>query len=195
MSLIQLDRWEVDHLRLSWEKVDQLWQMLRKRKTLFSDLTRDDFLNFVQAISSPNSVWLEVREQGVVVGLIYFSEMHKVVDCTGHMVFFDRRPAEKLDLCRAVVKWMFDSFPLHRMTVTPPVVYHATSRLLGRLGFTREGSMRQAVLLGGKWIDQLIFGITREEVEAQCLFSWARMNNSVAQTQQAKTSGASLSAT
>jgi RimJ/RimL family protein N-acetyltransferase len=177
MSLITVNRWEVDHMKLSLEKLNLLWQMLHKRKTLFSDLTRDDFTNFVQTVSDKNSVWLEVREAGVVIGLFYFGEMYQVIDTNAHMVFFDRRPAEKLELCRAVVKWMFTTFPIHRMTVTPPVIYYATIKLMERIGFKKEGMKRQAVLLGGKWVDQYIYGITREEVEAQCLFSWGSSNS------------------
>ena len=98
-----------------------------------------------------------------MVGIVWFGDMDQVVDCTAHMVFFDRQPAEKLELCRTLMQWMFDQFPLHRITVTPPAIYHATIRLLEKLGFTKEGCKREAVLLGGKWNDQLIFGITRKE--------------------------------
>lgn len=165
--LFMVDKWAVREMELTPEKVKALWNMLQKYKTLFSDLTRQDLNNFVQVISAPHTMWFEIVEYDAVVGIVWFGDLYQVVDCAAHMVFFDRQPAEKLEVCKTLMKWMFDNFPLHRMTVTPPVIYHATIRLLERLGFKEEGCKREAVLIGGKWNDQMIFGITRNEAMAQ----------------------------
>ena len=163
--IVQVDKWTIHEMELSKEKVSALWEILQRYKTIFSDITKMDPGNFVQAITSPESMWFEVREHDILIGIIWFGDMHQVVDCTAQMVFFDRRPAEKLEVCRAMMKWMFRSFPIHRITVTPPAIYHAVIRLLEKLGFKREGCKREAVLMGGKWNDQLIYGLTRTEVE------------------------------
>lgn len=166
-AIVTVDKWEVREMAaLSPEKIDALWGMLQKYRTLFSDLTIDDKANFIQAIIAPHTMWFEVVEHDVIVGIVWFSDMYQVTDCTGHMVFFDRLPAEKLRLCKGLVKWMFVQFPLQRMTVTPPEIYFATIRLLLKIGLKYEGRKRQAVLLGGKWNDQMIYGILRSEVEA-----------------------------
>ena len=165
MEIVRVDRWSVREVELTPEKVKALWEMLQRYKTLFSDLTRNDIDNFVRVITAQNSMWFEVVDYDVIVGIIWFGDMWQVTDCNAHMVFFDRRPAEKVDLCRAVVRWMFDNFPLRRITVSPPAIYHATLRLLEKIGFKQEGRKRDAVLLGGKWNDQIIFGILRQEVE------------------------------
>jgi RimJ/RimL family protein N-acetyltransferase len=163
--LFEVDKWQVRELSgLSPDKVDALWQMLQKHKTLFSDVTAGNKENFVQALIAPNTMWFEVREEGVLVGVIWFGQMYEVTDCLAHMVFFDRRPAEKLEVSREMMRWMFKSFPIHRITVMPPVIYYAVIRLLEKLGMRQEGRKRESVLLGGKWVDQLIFGILRTEV-------------------------------
>jgi len=163
-ELFTVDRWTVREVELTPEKTDAIWQMLKKYKTLFSDLTRDDPQNFVKIITDKDTMWFEVIEYDVIVGIIWFGEMWKITDCEAHMVFFDRQPSEKVGVCKEMVKWMFANFPLHRITVAPPAIYHATIRLLEKIGLKREGCKRQSVLIGGKWNDQLIYGILRNEI-------------------------------
>ena len=163
--IFSVDKWSVNEMVLSHEKVGILWQMLQRYRTLFSDLTRADQNNFVRVITLPGSMWFEVRERDTIVGIIWFGDMDQMVDCTAHMMFFDRQPAEKVGVCRGMVKWMFGNFPLHRITVTVPTIYHATIRLLERIGMKYEGRKREAALMGGKWNDMMIYGITRSESE------------------------------
>lgn len=157
-------KWSVRHLSVTPDKISLIWDMMQKHRTLFSDLTRDDRVNFVNAILSPDSMWYEVHEYDSIVGLIWFEGLHNVIDYTVHLVFFDRRPSEKLELCRKMIYWIFDNTAINRITVTPPAIYKRTIKLLVQLGFTYEGKRREALLMGGNWIDQLIYGITRTEV-------------------------------
>lgn len=164
-ELFTVDKWTVREMELTPEKLATLWQMLQRYKTLFSDMTRDDPELFYHTVVAKDTMWFEVVEYDVIVGIIWFGEMWQVTDCTAHMVFFDRKPSEKVDVCREMIRWMFNSFPLQRITVEPPLIYHATIRLLERLGMTREGIKRQSVLLGGKWNDQVIYSILRSEAQ------------------------------
>lgn len=164
---LEYDRWTVEDLTLTPEKTQALWKVIRRHRTLFSDLTRNDIGNFVRAVSAPYTLWLEVRQQpqGVIIGIIWFGDLHLVTEATGHMAFFDRLTTEKIDLCREVIKWLFRSFPIHRLNVTPPEMYTSTVRLLKSIGLMHEGVKREAILLDGKWRNQLLFGITRPEAE------------------------------
>lgn len=161
--LVAHEKWSIEEMTLSVEKLQQLWKVLQKHKTLFTDLTRGDPANFLRTVMAPGTMWFEIREHKVLIGIIWFGDIQQVVDCTGHMVFFDRRPAEKAPVCRKLMGWMFNNLPMERITVTPPVIYHGTIRLLEHLGFFLEGRRYRAVPLGGKWVDQCIYGITRNE--------------------------------
>jgi hypothetical protein len=165
---LEVDKWIVQDLTLTPEKVNALWRVIRRHRTLFSDLTRDDPANFIRAVTAPHCLWLEVRERDILTGIIWFGDMHLVTEMTAHMAFFDRRAQEKLMLCREVIKWVFHSFPVHRINVTPPDMYVATIRLLEKIGLKQEGVKREAVLIDGKWRNQVLFGITRSEAEALC---------------------------
>jgi hypothetical protein len=105
-----------------------------------------------------------VKKEEETVGLITLEGMQQVVDAEAHLVFFDRDLASKVELCRDTMRWLFETFPLKRISVSIPAIYYATIRLVSQLGFTMEGRKRQAVLIGGKWIDVKMFGILREEI-------------------------------
>ena len=164
--IVSVDQWSVHDVMFTKEKVAAVWELLQRHTTLFSDLTRGDYNNFVKTVVSPNMLWYEIRDHDILVGLGWFTGLHQVVDYEVHLVFFDKQPAEKLYICKAMIQWMFHTFPIHRITSTPPVMYRATIRLLMKLGFEREGTKRESVIIGGRWNDQAIMGITRGDMEA-----------------------------
>jgi len=164
--IVQADKWTVRNMVLTLDKIRQLWFIVQRHRTLFSDLTRGDFENFVRALLARNTMWFEVWEYDVIIGIIWLTDLELVTDATIHMAFFDRRPLEKVGVCRALLKWAFTEMPLQRLSVTPPRIYKHTIRLCERMGFKLEGCKRSALLMGGQWQDQFFYGITRKEVEA-----------------------------
>jgi hypothetical protein len=162
-AIVVSGKWEVHNLTLTREKIDWLWHTTSKHQTLFSDLTRGDFDNFFSALTQPNTMWFEVREEEEIVGIIWITDLELVVDVNAHMMFFDKKPAEKAQICRELIKWAFENLAIHRVTVPVPEIYHATYRLVEKLGFKYEGTKREAVLIGRKWYGIKHYGMTREE--------------------------------
>lgn len=152
-------------MTLDADKIELLWNKTQQFRTLFSDVTRGDFNNFVGVLMDKHSVWFEVTRDEELIGLIWITELYTIVDANAHLAFFDRRPAEKKELCKELIKWTFAHYPMHRITVHVPALYHATDRLVNGIGFTREGNKREALLIGGQWNDVAIYGITRQEAE------------------------------
>ena len=111
-------------------------------------------------------MWFEILVEGETAGIICIVNMHKIVDVDAHIVFFDRDLADKVGLGKAFAQWLFANFPIERVTVDIPVIYYATVRLVRKIGFKDEGRKRNAVLIGGRWVDSYIFGLLREEVTA-----------------------------
>lgn len=162
--IVEVGPWQVKVMTLTPEKAKELWDIMQTYKTLFSDLTRNDFGNFLNVLLEKRTLWFEVWSMDNLVGVIWLTEMEQVIDATVHMVFFDRQPAEKKLVCRRMLQWVFSQYPLHRISVSIPQLYHATHRLVKSLGFTAEGTKREAVLIGGKWNDLLLYGMTRAEL-------------------------------
>ena len=162
--LITVGKWDVCEMKLSWEKIAILWSKLEQHKTLFSDLTRDDFDNYVRLLVQPHTYWLEIYAGDDLLGIVYFDGLESGIEAYTHLVLFDRKPAEKLHVCKAIMEHMFREFPLNRISAYTPDIYFATIRLFKRLGFKQEGVKREAVLLGGRWVDIVTMGILRSEV-------------------------------
>lgn len=163
--LIDFGRWRVVEINLTLDKLQWLWTEMQKYRTLFSDLTRGSFENFYNLILLQDSFWLEVIDEGdEVIGIVYWTDMKQMIDTSVHVMFFDRKPAEKIPLCREIAKWFFINFPqYHRMTATLPHIYHATIRLAGHVGFRREGRKRQSQIMGGKYVDEITMGLLASE--------------------------------
>lgn len=152
-------------MTMTWPKLLLLWGQLKRFRTLFSDLTRGDLENFIRYVSNRSTFWLEIWKDKELVGIVTLEDMHLVVDAEAHVLFMDRDLAEKVPVCRAIISWLFTTFPLKRLTVQVPSMYYATIRLVRNLGFKSEGKKRQAVLIGGKWLDVYVLGLLREEVQ------------------------------
>lgn len=146
------------------EKTVWLWEEMQKYRTLFSDLTRGKYDNFAALVTDTNSIWFEIIEEDQTVGIVYFMSMNRVVDCEAHIIFFDRKLDSRVELCKAITKWMFDNFPLNRISAIVPEIYFYTVRLAKRIGFQKEGVKRQALLMQNRWIDQIMMGLLRSEV-------------------------------
>lgn len=163
-TLLSADKWTVREMQLTKAKIAALWTLLQEYKTLFSDQTRGNFENFARLLTTPYTYWLEIYEDSTLVGVVYFEELQDLVDAQAHLVILDRRPMEKLEVCAKIIRYIFSEFSVNRITVRTPELYHATIRLLERLGFSHEGTKREAVQIGGEWLDVIIFGLLRSEV-------------------------------
>lgn len=153
-------------MELTKLKIEWLWAELCKYKTLFSDFTRGRQDNFMALLADPFTYWIEiVDDRGSIVGILYLTGLSALVDCNIHALIFDRKSTDKAVVCKAIIKHMFEKFPaLHRITATFPIIYGMTNRLVRKIGFTFEGRKRQAQLIGGKWVDEVTFGILASEV-------------------------------
>lgn len=161
--LLVSGKYVVYELVLTAEKIGVLWALISRFKTLFSDLTRGDLGNFVRYITDKDSIWLEVHESNKLVGIVCLTNMYKIVDTDAHIIFFTIELSDKVDVCKAIMRWAFTKFPLQRVSVDVPAIYHRTKRLVRRIGLKFEGTRRRSVLIGGHWLDVELYGIIRTE--------------------------------
>lgn len=165
--IAEYDRWQVRECIFDTAKIQWIWDEMKKYDSLFSDLTKGSAESFVNLICSPFTIWLEVIDTKAPehpVGLIYATDTQRIIDCEVHILFFDRKPQEKAPLVKMVLEWAFNNYPFRRMTTSIPAFYYATIRLTEKLGFKHEGRRREALMLGNKWVDEVILGILRQEV-------------------------------
>lgn len=63
----------------------------------------------------------------------------------------------------AIVDAMFAELDVHRIVATLDPVNHASMRVVEPLGFARDGFTRKSELVRGEWLDDVRFGLLRED--------------------------------
>lgn len=146
------------------EKTRELWNASKQHDVLFTDYTRGKPQALLRALAKSNSVWFEVTKNELPVGILY---MHRVIphfDGVGHFAFWDKIGRGREPLILDTLKYMMRRHDLRRVSAEPPANQKGTIRIIKRLGFTQEGVRRAGVVYKGQWVDQILFGMLREEI-------------------------------
>ena len=67
----------------------------------------------------------------------------------------------------AMLKLAFDGLGWHRVTADCDARNQPSARVMERLGMRREAHFTQSAMVKGKWIDELVYAILRDEWTAQ----------------------------
>lgn len=66
-----------------------------------------------------------------------------------------------------LVRWAFDSLHLRRLDATVFAANVPSRQVLRKVGFRREGRRREASRLGNVWVDDLHYGLLRDEFRSR----------------------------
>ena len=67
------------------------------------------------------------------------------------------------DAARALLRWAFDTLDLNRVQAETDTRNVASARVLEKLGFVREGTLREDCIVNGVVSDSWVFGLIRRE--------------------------------
>ncbi len=67
------------------------------------------------------------------------------------------------DACRAVLTHLFRELELHRVEIRCAATNLRSAAIPKRLGFTLDGTLREAQFVGGRYHDLLVFGMLRQD--------------------------------
>jgi RimJ/RimL family protein N-acetyltransferase len=119
---------------------------------------------------------IEHTEAGKVIGMVRYSLEKVVPDVLEHYeigyALGDlelRRQGYMLEACTLLIDYLFDAYPITRISALIFAANEPSMRLLQKLGFQREGTLRKAVHKGGQWYDAAWFGLLREEWSARAV--------------------------
>ncbi|MFN8023194.1 MAG: GNAT family N-acetyltransferase [Acidimicrobiales bacterium] len=136
--------------------------------------TRSDALEGIQRVADltgprvGRSVNVVVEHEGVVVGDVFvgIGDEHPggAVAFLGY-TFATRHQGQgfAIEAASAMVDAVFAHTPVHRIVATLDPENHASMRLLELLGFRFEGLARQAEPIRGEWLDDMRFGLLRDD--------------------------------
>jgi len=150
-------------------KIAELFIESSKHEVLFSDETFGDLGMFIDIFLNPRAVWAEIirDEDQMNIGAIYLTDVTMGYDAKSHFTFWDGIARGREKLIQKGIEWAFDRYRLERLTSEIPVYQSGVIRFARRLGFTEEGRRRHGVKRMGDWVDEVIFGILKEELHGQ----------------------------
>lgn len=143
--------------------------------TLFdTHRSEDDALTFVRDVALPNYA------DGIPnpFGIAWRHAPERVIGCTGGRPTAAGPGVLEVGYWVAVPEWgkgvateavgrlvryLFESHPVHRLQACVFAGNPASERVLAKVGFRHEGTLRQAVFRRGRWSDDRLFGLLREE--------------------------------
>ena len=67
------------------------------------------------------------------------------------------------EAAQALLQWAFDTLDLHRVQAETDTRNVASARVLEKLGFVREGTLRENCVVDGEVSDSWVFGLLRTE--------------------------------
>jgi RimJ/RimL family protein N-acetyltransferase len=73
---------------------------------------------------------------------------------------------------RALLQWAFDTLDLNRVQAEADTRNAASARVLEKLGFVREGTLREDCVVNGEVSDSWVFGLIRREWRPSASPSW-----------------------
>lgn len=146
---------------MSEQKIRFLWAKSLEFPFVFDDLTYGDFDNFMRTLATPSNVFFELENEG---GLISFTEVRPRVNAYLHFIFYDKHLKGKEEVMRDILADMFDLAKLRRITCGIPEDRNTGAKLLRRIGFRQEGTMRASYLRNKCYLNMNIYGLLREEL-------------------------------
>ena len=65
--------------------------------------------------------------------------------------------------CASFIDYLFDEIALHRVTIQCGIGNTKSCAIPARLGFTREGVIRQAEWVNDRWVDLVVWGMLQQD--------------------------------
>ena len=107
------------------------------------------------------------RSDDVLVGGLTLANIRRGVAQAGSLGYWMGEPfvrrGHMTDAVRAVAPFAFGALALHRLEAACIPNNTASSRLLAKCGFVREGMAREYLCINGKWQDHLLFARLRDD--------------------------------
>lgn len=162
---------ELWFMQLYPENLRALWDKASKFRMLFGTEISGDFKKFAEVFLSQGSDEVTANLNGLFwivddfVGAFYMTRIQPGLDADVHYAFFDRRHKGRLELARAMFRYVFDRYKFRRLTAEMPLnITPDAYKFAERLGFKNEGRKRKAAYFDGQFFDVNVFGLLKEEL-------------------------------
>lgn len=111
------------------------------------------------------------RETGALVGSVELDhvDLRRSQAELGYWIRTDRaRRGYATEAARAMLGYGFETLKLHKVRADVAVGNHGSARVLEKLGFQREGTLREDRPVGDTFVDHWRYGLLARDVDAAC---------------------------
>lgn len=112
--------------------------------------------------------WITLKDNNLIIGSIRLGPFEMESKATiGYFISGEYNGKGIMtEAIRVVVNFAFEVLGLHRIEATDHPENHASSRILEKLGFKKEGLLRMHQWRNDKWSDSLLWSILRSDFES-----------------------------
>ena len=112
----------------------------------------------------PDEKWFLIeKKDGTKIGLVVLELEGGVQELGYGVIPNERRKGYCTEAVKIVVDYLFLSKPIVRIQAHTNVRNKASQRVLEKVGFKKEGIVRNRIFIRGKWRDEFLCSILREE--------------------------------
>lgn len=113
-----------------------------------------------------NGFQAAIEPEGEIVGVVGFHSIDWVNRNTslGYWLAADAQGRGTMTtIVRALVDFVFYEWELHRLEIHCAPENHRSRAIPERLGFREEATLREAELVGGRYLDSVVYGLLEQE--------------------------------
>ena len=114
-------------------------------------------------LTADNKWFFIEKKDGTKIGEIGHYMIGKLLEIYYYLVQSERGKGYGTEAIMIMVDYLFLSRELMRVQATPDVSNVVSQRVLEKVGFTKEGIIRKSDFNRGKWGDDCLYSILREE--------------------------------
>jgi RimJ/RimL family protein N-acetyltransferase len=152
------------------ESLNRFFEKSKDLKTIFSKEFFGDFETFMSKFFTRDEKGNPVP-QGLFwivddfIGMFYLTDIYAGIDASCHYLFFDKKHYGREELTKQMLRYIFDAYKFHRLSVElPNYASQSTRRFIMNIGFSYEGKKRQSNILNNVWYDTNFYGILKQDL-------------------------------
>jgi len=143
------------------DKLSEIWNRISGISGVFDDYTKGRVDMFLGLFLRPDTWWLE-REDGN--GILYLTNIQPRLSAQAHVIYWDKKLRGREAFTMNCLLFAVNAFDLKKVNLTLPDYAGAAIAFAERIGFKREGLLRNWSYSNSKLYSVYWYGMTREEV-------------------------------
>lgn len=160
----------VSFLPIRADILNALWEKFDSNRGLFPDELPPNPIEFTCWLAAADAMAVGINtDDGRLVGIFLFTGIVREESCWAHVFIWDKdadEPKEFIRAAQVAAAAVFQSTRVRRINGLTPVTHLPALVFSEKVGFVKEGRLREAAKVGGKHVDAWISSMLPTDLEA-----------------------------